>query len=366
MKNKYTVLLIVLSLIFLLGSCDLATIPVDQGNPGGGATPTGGGAITTLDIITISEDINTDQTWVKGKIYYIDYDSFIGINAVLTIEPGCIVKFGWNSGFYIKTGGKILARGNNADKIFFTSYRDDIGGKLPDFPLSPERSDWIKMSFQESGSVFEFCQFEYGSNPIEVAYVNSTIIIKDCLFRNNDWALKASKNPSGLSVFERNQFYSNRYPLVIHPVQVFAASNKFTSDDGSLINDNQTIELSNSSMVPYFIIQTDITLIKINAIDYKLRSFTLDEGVTCTLEDSVIVKIPHDGLWHLSKGASVVLGADCYLTSTEDDSIGVNIDGEAPYGPIGNTFNWDGIHNDFTNTYVKDSRFKYSDNSSIP
>jgi hypothetical protein len=354
--------LFVMLVFSLFSSCDIGTNVADSGTTGGNG---GTGAETTLDIVTISENIDTNQTWIEGKIYYIEEYSIIDVTATLTINPGCIVKVGRDSILNVKDGGKIVAQGTDEKKIFFTSYKAEIGGKLPDFPLSAERCDWTKISIQDSGSVFEFCIFEYGRTPLEVSIPNTTITIQDCLFKDNDWALIASQKPNVLSVFARNQFYSNRYPLVIHPLQELGSTNTFSSDDGSLINENQTIQLLNSSSFPNYIISSDIIIKKIAGIDYSLRSITLDKGVTLSLEDNVIVKIPHDGLWHLGEGASIAMGSNCSLTSTEDDSIGVNIDGEPVFPPM-SLYHWNGIINDFTGLYVEDIRFKYSNNSTLP
>lgn len=71
------------------------------------------------------EHINISTTWHSGEIHVIsDYSAFyIDPNASLTIEPGVIVKVGYNG--VIRVYGSLIATGTSDSMIKIVSLRDD-------------------------------------------------------------------------------------------------------------------------------------------------------------------------------------------------------------------------------------------------
>lgn len=73
--------------------------------------------------VTVSADITTNTTWTTGAIVNLQNKVFVKNNAVLTIEPGVIVRGDKNTEgtLIITKGAKIIAAGTSANPIVFTS-----------------------------------------------------------------------------------------------------------------------------------------------------------------------------------------------------------------------------------------------------
>ncbi len=81
-------------------------------------------SLQAQNIVTITADITADARWTSNNIYVLSGASFIYVtnNAVLTIEPGTIVK-GDPAALVITRGSKIIADGTADQPIVFTSNK---------------------------------------------------------------------------------------------------------------------------------------------------------------------------------------------------------------------------------------------------
>ena len=77
------------------------------------------GAPTT----TVSSDITTNTTWTTGSIVLLENKVFVKSNAVLTIQPGVIIRGDKTTqgSLIITRGSKIVAQGTSSNPIIFTS-----------------------------------------------------------------------------------------------------------------------------------------------------------------------------------------------------------------------------------------------------
>jgi Peptidase family M23 len=77
----------------------------------------------------VGGSINADQTWPEVNMPYIIQGSVtVPAGKTLTINPGAIVKFDGPNAF-ITVAGTLKAQGTLANKIYFTSLKDDsVGG----------------------------------------------------------------------------------------------------------------------------------------------------------------------------------------------------------------------------------------------
>ncbi len=73
--------------------------------------------------ITVSGDITSDTRWYANARYFLSGFVYVKNNAVLTIEPGTIIKgvSGTKGALIIERGSKIMAQGTEAKPIIFTS-----------------------------------------------------------------------------------------------------------------------------------------------------------------------------------------------------------------------------------------------------
>ncbi|MEY4903298.1 MAG: hypothetical protein RLZZ292_1113 [Bacteroidota bacterium] len=82
-------------------------------------------SVATLSFsqVVVNQNITTNTTWTNDKIYQLE-GGFIYVinNAVLTIEPGTIIK-GNASALVVTRGAKLLANGEPERPIVFTSYK---------------------------------------------------------------------------------------------------------------------------------------------------------------------------------------------------------------------------------------------------
>ena len=73
--------------------------------------------------ITVTGDITENATWYSNARYFLSGFVFVKNNAILTIEPGTIIKgvSGTKGALIIERGSKIMALGTSAQPIVFTS-----------------------------------------------------------------------------------------------------------------------------------------------------------------------------------------------------------------------------------------------------
>jgi len=104
MKNQ--LVLFVSSLMLLFASCNV--------NPDNG---------TDADVVVVEGDITASTTWSASKIYLLKRNVFVTNNAVLTIEPGTLIKGdkATKGSLVITRGAKIMAAGTTEKPIVFTS-----------------------------------------------------------------------------------------------------------------------------------------------------------------------------------------------------------------------------------------------------
>lgn len=346
---------ILLLILIVFSGCDTGANIVD---PGAGTdtdtgTGTGTGTGTILDVINISGTVDTDKTWEADKIYYVTGD--LDIEATVTIEPGCIVKF--KGDITLRNSGRIIAIGTEQKRISFTSYKNDIGGDT-NGSGSPSIYDTRQIRVEESGSIFTFCQFDYSDEALNIRGDNLTVTITDNVFKNNNYALRADQDPSTASVIARNRFYSNYYPITVDPRLSIGTTNMFTSSDGTEKNTMQRITLNNQYS---HTIDTDVTL-DITDIDYYSGGFTLGNSIALTLNEGVVLKMGWNGAMELNDGAVIILnGSSSCLTSFEDDTRGGDIDGK-PGIPDPSRY-WRGVWR-VGDTWIKNDRYHFSANSS--
>ncbi len=83
------------------------------------------------DEVVIEDNITSDATWTKDKVYVLASRVAVVDGVTLTIEPGTVIKGEAGTGanataLLIARGGKLMAEGTAAEPIIFTSIADDI------------------------------------------------------------------------------------------------------------------------------------------------------------------------------------------------------------------------------------------------
>ena len=82
--------------------------------------------------VNVSANITSNTTWTANNVYLLQGQIYVQNNAVLTIEPGTIIRGDINtdgSGLFITQGAKINAVGTASQPIVFTSSQP-VGSRL--------------------------------------------------------------------------------------------------------------------------------------------------------------------------------------------------------------------------------------------
>lgn len=99
-------------------------------------------------------EISVDTTWTKSAGPYIIHEYlFVNPGVTLTIEAGTIVKFDYS--LYLSIFGKVITNGTSAEKVYFTSRDDDVGGDSygDGDSVEPYYSDWNGIEILGGGSI---------------------------------------------------------------------------------------------------------------------------------------------------------------------------------------------------------------------
>src|SRR6056297_485546 len=80
------------------------------------------------EVVEISEDITSDETWMKGTLYRVMNPVAVESGAKLTIEPGVVVEFVVDAGLTVVSDNSVLiASGTEEEPILFTGEQEIAG-----------------------------------------------------------------------------------------------------------------------------------------------------------------------------------------------------------------------------------------------
>jgi len=92
-----------------------------ESNVGEALAGEGGESLMELDlpIVEINSDITTNQIWTPDNIYHIT--ASVNVQALLVIEPGTLMSFGYYGGLIVNNGGTLISSGTPDAPIIYTS-----------------------------------------------------------------------------------------------------------------------------------------------------------------------------------------------------------------------------------------------------
>ncbi len=139
----------------------------------------------------LSGTIPASQTLYGTQNYEISGTLNVASGATLTIQPGTIVKFDPGAGLNMQPGSTLLAVGNLAQPIYFTSVNDtSVGSSAGSTSTGPNPGDWNSILIDAATATLKYVQMQYGGGPVGSGSQagmletdgNSTVIISNSTF----------------------------------------------------------------------------------------------------------------------------------------------------------------------------------------
>jgi len=314
---------------------------VKNGQDAGGAALAGTArARNSLNyLITAGTNLTVSKTLKKSKSPYIIKDGVtVNSGVTLTIEPGVVIKF-YDADSYLTSQGAIKANGASADKIVFTSFKDDeYGGDLNADAASttPAALDWRTIEIQGPGTEFDYAVIRYGGKwysgitfgRTNLKVINTSVSIKKSTieeagiyglwldgasgtvegntFKNNknDNAAAGIYLIGGSATITSNTFDTNKVGLKIepdgsnNPNASSAVNNTFTSNQNEAINlvrsyptfsGNSASSNGINGIVAEGNQNQDYTFVA--NLPYVINvSYTVNSGKTLTINSGTVVK----------------------------------------------------------------------------
>jgi hypothetical protein len=311
---------------------------------GGAAGEAAGGAAGTETpaptVVHVTTNITSPTTWSPDNLYVLD--GSVAVSAVLTIEPGTIVKVADGASIAVDADGSIVADAQSASTpcIFTSAHDDTTGGDTNgDGAVStPARGDWGGITVREDGTVFNYCRFLYGGGDMPYSGVLSLVdgiaaTVTNCTFAHNQGGTPAdlraaALNATGASavVLTGNRFFDNDVPLAI---------GSFDVDDSNRFHESAATDAASNTYNGIFwggsYTVTGSVSWSNTDVPYVISSGPLGvaAGASLTLGDGVVIKLDVGQRIDVS-GTLTADGTDEILfTSFLDDSAGGDTNGDA-------------------------------------
>ncbi|MFZ2323178.1 MAG: T9SS type A sorting domain-containing protein [Ignavibacteriaceae bacterium] len=305
-------------------------------------------SITITAQTNVSGLISSNTTWLlTGSPYIITGNVLVNNSAVLTIEPGVVVKF--NTGTSLQIDGTIIARGVSDNNIIFTSNAS-----------IPAAGDWGYVYFSDassdavfdvnedyaSGSILEYVIVEFGGgaqvdNNGTIRLENAHPFINHSKIRNNTmtgitgWMLSGNLRITNNLIFNNGTTNYNAGGLYLDDwsqgADVLLENNIIKGNTGqsaggvysnisqSIIINNNIVDSNYSAQNGAGIYFYGTGLITGNIISNNLANYGAGGGIwllwsNATISNNVIVS---------NKAQGFGMGGGLYIEPTDDGSVNV-------------------------------------------
>jgi RHS repeat-associated protein len=279
--------------------------------------------------LDVSGDITANTTWaladspivVSGTVNVI-------APAVLTIEPGVVVKFEAAATLVVKEGATMSAVGTSSDRIVFTSMKDDAAGGDTNgdgSATTPAAGDWGDLSYPgwKSGSIvtpslgsLQFADVRYGDD-LYVRYSKPTLT--DLTVTDMASAGLYLEAPANTTYsIERLSLQRNRWNVWLYAVpanttikdSILRASQETAviaqSSTAARLTNNAIEQNGTSSLTWAMTASSSPMVLRYNTIAYNRRS----SGISYGLSSSGSTVDAQYNWWGSTTGPAVEFAAD--------------------------------------------------------
>lgn len=208
----------------------------------------GSGAKNVHASTIVSGSISNDQTWsLSGSPYVVDGFLEVEYGAILTIDPGVVVKFNpslQDPYHVLLVHGSLHSNGTPQNKVLFTSYSDDTGGDTNGDGNNsvPEDFAWGSIFIQGPGTEFHSTAIKYSAD-MALTVTEYLPLFDDLTFQNN---------LGGVNFYAQNSVHQLNNPAIKF-VDNFIAIALSGGSDISFLNfdfgatSDTTVSISNDS-----------------------------------------------------------------------------------------------------------------------
>lgn len=199
--------------------------PYSQHRASGGKTKSGGVGM----LMSVSGDVTTNTTWTLANSPYVVTGTMnVQSPAVLTIEPGVVVKFDTGGSLYALAGATLTATGTASAPITFTSLKDDsVAGDTngDGTATTPAANDWGTLGItgykDASGAhaafgSLQFATVRYG-NQVSVRFSMPTLA-DDTISTMSGPAFYLDTPPGSTYTIQRMAVTGGQYDLSLYAV----------------------------------------------------------------------------------------------------------------------------------------------------
>jgi hypothetical protein len=230
--------------------------------------------------VEVIDDVTVNTTWLASKVYYIDDIISVRNGAVLTIEPGTVIKFTSYGALEVgySENATLIANGTVDKPIKFTSAAQ-----------SPTPGAWKYLYFGDNtlqNTIMNYCIVEYAGND---TYYGAMMVdgckmsVTNSTFRNNSSAqtihVPMRDLNDGFVAFSGNTISGNQGHALLIPceyVQTLSSNNAITCEPGYGVeiwgDFSQSTATINKLSVPYYVSSNNIIFLEGN--------LTIAAGVT--------------------------------------------------------------------------------------
>ena len=112
--------------------------------------------------------LSVSETWLGSYVHVVTGEVTVPGGTTLTIRPGAVVKFETGQGITVQPGGRLIADGTVAQRIVFTSIKDDSAGgdsNQDGTATAPAAGDWRGLLVAGGEVELDHAQLSYAGKP---------------------------------------------------------------------------------------------------------------------------------------------------------------------------------------------------------